>query len=125
MRMFMIAAITATALSTQAHAGVVTGYVFTDQLAASSNATLAQFSALGGAGAANATFTFNGTANFDNRKLAPGDSAANTIDQFLGTGGVAAIGGATGAHILNNTYFYFTGSVGLHAGGNSFTITHE
>ncbi len=125
------AAIVAVAISAAsvANAGTITGYLFTDANAAAANATLAQFTALGGASSANAKFSFSGTTNFTN---APGNNSnVTTIDQFLGSGsgsgggGVAAIGGTTGSHILNNTYFYFTGLVGLKSGANLFTITHD
>lgn len=119
-RTLITAALAATALTASAHAGVVTGYIYLDSPAAG-NATIANRPA----GPWDATFTFNGTANFDNRSLSPVDSNFNTIDQFLATGGVAGIGGTVGSHAFNNTYFFFTGSVGLHAGANTFTITHD
>ena len=116
-------ALALTGATAAAHAGTITGYVFTDQAGAATDATIGQFTTLGGAGAANATFSFNGTANFTD---APGNnSATSTIDQFLASGGVAPLGGTTGGHILDNTYFYFTGSVGLKAGANIFTVTHD
>ena len=121
MRHTLFAAALAASVATAATAGTVTGYIFTDQSAASMDATLAQFTALGGAAGANATFTFNGTANF----TGSGNSNVDTIDQFLASGGVAAVGGTTGSHTLTDSYFYFTGSVGLNAGNNTFTITHD
>lgn len=125
MRTLILAAAAAAALTASANAGSITGYIFTDQPGAAANATLAQFAALGGAGGANATFTVGGTTNFsDAAPFGTGDSTTTTIDQFLMSGGTS-VGGATGAHILNETYFYFTGTVGLHAGANTFTITHD
>ena len=121
MRHTLFAAALAASVATAASAGTITGYVFTDANAAAANATLGQFATLGGAAGANATFNFNGTANF----TGSGDSTVDTIDQFLASGGVAGIGGTTGSHVLNNSYFYFTGTVGLNAGNNTFTITHD
>ncbi len=117
MRMFVFAALAATALSVPAHA--ITGYVFLNQPGAAGNATLAQFGALGGAGAADITFNFNGTASF----TGSGNSNADTINSFLASGGVGPVAG--GGAILNNSYFYFTGTVGLNAGSNPFVITHD
>ena len=86
--------------------------MWVDQVAAASNATLAQAATLG---APSAT-TSVGALNF-----ASGDSTVTTIDQFLG----ASLGGAVGGHALNNTYFLFTGSTFLHAGTNSFVVPHD
>ena len=116
-RTLTIAAIAATAFVAQANA--TTGYVFLNQPGAAGNATLAQFAALGGAGAADITFNFNGTASF----TGSGDSTVDTINSFIATGGVGPVAGGTA--ILNNSYFYFTGTVGLNAGNNVFTITHD
>lgn len=115
------AAITALALSgaaTAAHAGTITGYVYLNQgPIVSTSASIANRPGT----PADATFTFDGTANF----TGSGNSNVDTINSFLASGGVAPIAGAVGTSILNNTYFYFTGSVGLHAGANIFTVTHD
>lgn len=113
-----IAALALTAASV-ASAAPITAYVFLNEPGAAGNATLGQFAALGGAGAADLTFTFEGTANF----TGSGNSTVDTINSFIASGGVAPIAG--GDAILNNSYFYFTGTVGLDAGANPFTITHD
>lgn len=123
MRVIAFAALAVTSIFTQANAGTVTASIYLNS-AAAGNATIANRPA----GPADATFTFNGTANFDNR-LIPGPGAGisqlDTIDQFLATGGIAPVGGTVGGSILNNSYWFFSGSIGLHAGANTFTITHD
>jgi hypothetical protein len=86
--------------------------IWVDQTAAANDATLAQAAALG---APSATTTV-GALNFSTS-----NSDATTIDQFLGT----SLGGAVGGHLLDNTYFLFTGSTFLNAGDNSFVVPHD
>ena len=106
-----MAATAAFVSSSQAQASISVS-LWVDQAAAAGNATLAQAALLG---APSATTTLP-LLNFST-----GNSAATTIDAFLSS----SIGGTIGTHLLNNTYFLFTGSTFLNAGSNAFSIPHD
>jgi hypothetical protein len=82
------------------------GFVFTGETGAATNATIAQFAALGGASAADATFTTAGI-NFS----VP-DSDAATVSGFLASGGAACVGVGCGA-TLDNSYFFIQTAAGF------------
>jgi hypothetical protein len=84
-------------------------------------ATNALLSSIPGLGAPDATLTLPAL-NFNTNNFGPGATSDNvSIDQFLGS----SIGGAVGAHALDNTAFLFTGSLFLNAGNNSFVVPHD
>ena len=86
------------------------GYVFTGEQAAAEDATLARFALLGGAAAADATFTTN-TINFS----AP-NSVTTTVAQFIGSNPTAGpctdITLGACAVDLNNSYFFIENTNG-------------
>src|SRR4051794_7986907 len=105
------------ASSPTAQAGFITGEVWGNQQPAAANATLAQHLALG---TADATFN-SGAFNYNS------NVGGYTIGGFLNnptftstSAAFAAHGGA--ADDLNQTYFYFTGTIHLNAGNNSFVV---
>ncbi len=93
---------------------VTTVSIYYNQPAAAANATISQAGTLG---AANATVTV-GAINYNTS-----NSNATTIGAFLGN--PAGLSAPTATHILNNTYFLFTGQTFLNAGNNSFSIPHD
>jgi len=108
--------------SAASHADYI-GYVFTGLnpnpgASAASNATLAQFTALGGAAAADATFTTNVINFFAN------DSTTTTVGTFFGN-----CVGAGCNDVLNGTYTFIQNTNGTltqaPGGGAVATITHD
>lgn len=104
-------AVSALALASAANAAVNVS-IWTDQAAASANATLAQAATLG---AANGVTSVNAI-NFDS-------SNGYTVGAFLNS--PAGLSATTFNHSLDNTYMYFTGQLFLNAGGNSFVVSHD
>jgi len=100
--------------STASHATLM-GWVWTDEdspgvVAAAGNATIAQVTALGGLGTADATFTTNSL------NYSVPDSTTATVAQFLATGGTTCTNGPGGTgcgDILNNSYFFFASAPGF------------
>jgi hypothetical protein len=90
----------------------ITAMVWVDEPGVAGNATFAN---VAGLGAPDATTTL------PQLDFSTGNSAATTIDEFLGS----SIGGAIGGHTLNNSVFDFTGSLFLNAGNNSFVVPHD
>lgn len=86
--------------------------IWTNQPAASANATIA---AAGGLGAPTATTTV-GAINFDS------NVGGYTIGGYLNNPVLPA---AVASASANNTYYLFTGSTFLNAGTNTFTIPHD
>jgi hypothetical protein len=109
----MGALVVALGLTSAANAAINVS-IYYNQLAAASNATIAQAAGLG---AANGTTTVNAI-NFNSN-----DSTTSTIGAFLGN--PVGLNAATATHILNNTYFLFTGQTFLNAGANSFVVPHD
>jgi hypothetical protein len=114
MRNLLLGAATCAALLIAGAANAAINVSFwTDQSAAASDATLAQAAGLGAPSAS----TTVGALNFNTN-----NSDTTTVDQWLGT----SLGGASaGAHLLDNTYFLFTGSTYLKAGDNNFVVPHD
>ena len=109
----MGALVVALGLTSAANAAINVS-IYYNQQGAASNATIAQAAQLG---VANATTTVNAI-NFNSN-----NSTISTIGTFLGN--PAGLNAATAAHILNNTYFLFTGQTFLNAGANSFVVPHD
>ncbi len=115
MKRLVLAALVGAALPAAANA-VTTVQIYVDQAAAASNATIAQAAGL----TADATVNV-GAINFTD---APGnDSTTFTVGAFLNN--PAGLSAAVANHILNNTYFLFTGTTFLNAGANSFVVPHD
>lgn len=113
---FMFAAASALLTIGAAADAAVTVKIYTGQNVAAANATIAQAAGL----VADATVSV-GAINFTN---APGNnSAAFTVGAFLNN--PAGLSAAVANHVLNNTYFLFTGSTFLKSGANSFVIPHD
>ena len=111
----MGALVVALGLASAANA-VITVSIYDNQPAAAANATIAQAAGL----VANAMTTVN-TINFTD---APGnDSTTFTIGAFLNN--PIGLSPAVAGHILNDTYFLFTGQTYLNAGANSFVVPHD
>lgn len=90
--------------------------IYTDQPAAAADATIAQAASL----MADATISV-GAINFTD---APGnDSTTYTVGAFLNN--PAGLSTTVANHVLNNTYFLFSGTTYLKAGANSFVIPHD
>ncbi len=105
----------ALALPAAANASITVS-IYTDQPAAAADATIAQAAGL----TANATVSV-GAINFTD---APGNDSTNfTVGAFLNN--PAGLDPTVASHILNNTYFLFTGTTFLNAGANSFVIPHD
>ena len=83
-----------------------------DQEAVAHDATIANVTGLGAPSA---------TTSLPFLNFSTGNSDGTSIDAFLGS----SIGGAVGAHALDNTVFLFTGSSFLNAGDNSFVVPHD
>jgi len=116
----------ATILAPSGNAQVIQGELWQNQTVAAENATLAQAAGLG---APDAKFTVTTGFNFN-----PSDSGANyTPNLFLGSptftsqsANFSARASGYGPNAgLDNTYFYFTGSLFLNAGANSFIVGHD
>jgi len=120
MRHILLAIAAMVSVAAPASAAVINGYIYLNNPALASNATIAGRPAV----PADLTFTANGTVAFDNR-IAPGtsDSATTTINQFLATGGVGPIAG--GNVVMNDSYFFFDGTIVLAPGINAFSLTHD
>ncbi len=103
-------------LASTAHAAI-TVQIWTGANAAAANATLAQAALLG---APSATTT---VAAIDFTDAPGNDSATFTVGAFLNN--PAGLSSPTGTHVLNNTYFLFTGQTFLNAGSNSFVVPHD
>lgn len=117
-RTLAIAALATAGLSAAANAAPITGYIYLNQPAIAANATIANRPAT----PADATFTLNGTTNF----IGTGDSTTGTIGQFIGAAATATLSApAVAAAILNQTYFFFEGTIVLAAGPNAFVVTHD
>ncbi len=116
-KLLLGAAACAALLAAGAANASVTVEIFTDQVGAANNATLAQAGALG---APQATVSVDGI-NFTN---APGDNSdISTIGDFLNNPAGLASGVAN--HTLDNTYLFITGSAFLNAGDNAFAVSHD
>jgi hypothetical protein len=103
-----------------ARADFITGQLWVNQTGASSNATLAQAAALGTSDATFSSGAFNYNSNVGGYTIGGflnNPTFTNTSAAFTSNGGAAAG--------LNNTYFYFTGSIALNAGANSFVVGHD
>jgi hypothetical protein len=104
----------------QARAGFITGELWENQSAAAGNALLSKHNTLGTADATfdSGAFSYNSNVGgytiggFLNHPTFTNKSAA-----FIANGGASAN--------LDNTYFYFTGTIHLNAGANTFVVGHD
>jgi hypothetical protein len=109
----------------QVRAGFITGEVWINQPGPSGNAQLGFGNPSSGSflGTPDATFNsgaFNYNSNVTDYKIGPflnNPTFTNTSAAFNAAGGANAD--------LNNTYFYFTGSITLNAGNNTFVVGHD
>ena len=103
-----------------AAAGAITGSLWINQPGVAGDAKL---TSVPGLGTADATFA-PGVFNYDS------NVGGYTIGGFLNNptfnnqSAAFILNGGAGAG-LNNTVFYFTGTIGLHAGLNSFVVGHD
>jgi hypothetical protein len=102
----------ASLLASAANAAITVQY-WTDQSTVAQDATLANISVanLG---------TASGFGEVDALNFLTNDSPNTTIDSWLG---ITTTG--DGGHAMDNTVFLFTGSTFLHAGLNSYTVSHD
>jgi hypothetical protein len=132
-RILFIAAVVTVSLfgsATKLHAGFITGELWVNQTTASGNALLGYGQVGNGLYLGTPDATFNSGA-FNYNSTVGGNSSANyTIGGFLNnpvftnTSAKFTSNGGAGA-TLNNSYFYFTGTISLNAGNNSFVVSHD
>jgi hypothetical protein len=96
----------------------VVGYLW-QNTGAASNATLGQVTTLGGLGSADAKFT-SSAINYDSNVGGYNIGGFLNHPTFTNTSGTFSPNAQ-----LNNTYFYFTGTIALNAGVNSFVVGHD
>lgn len=113
MKNLVLAGVAAAAMVPFAAQAAVTVSIYTDQVGAAQDATIDQAAGL----TADATVSV-GAINF-----ATGNSDATTIGDFLNN--PAGLSAGVAGHVLDNTYFLFTGSTYLHAGDNTFVVPHD
>ena len=103
-------------LSFSAAHAAITVQIWTNEVGAATNATIAQAASLG-------TPDETATVGAIDFRAVPANSAVSTIAQFLNN--PADLDASVGNLTLNNSYFLFTGSTFLQAGTNSFVVPHD